>query len=157
VYKKLIFPIITFLLCFNAFGQRDQDGKLQERIKAQKVAFITDRLELTSDEAQKFWPIYNAFEDKTNALRNTDLRELRSAMKKENLSEREAQAVLDKFMAYEDKMYQSKKQLIIDLGKAIPPQKIIALKSAEDAFNRMLMERLKQRRDKMQEMKKNRN
>jgi hypothetical protein len=157
VNKKLIIPVITFLLCFNAFGQRDQEGKMQERIKAQKVAFITERLDLTSDEAQKFWPIYNAFEDMTNELRKTDLKELRLAMNKKNLSEKEAQTIIDKFMTYEDKMHQAKKQLIKNLAKAIPPQKIIALKSAEDAFNRMLMERLKQRRDKMQEMKKNRN
>ena len=60
--KRLIIPILTLFICFNAYSQRD--GKMQERIKAQKVAFITERLDLSSKEAQKFWPIYNAFEDK---------------------------------------------------------------------------------------------
>ena len=157
VSKKLIIPLITLLLCFNAYGQRNQDGKMQERIKAQKVAFITERLSLTPDEAQKFWPIYNAFEEKTNNSRKNDLKDLRNAMRKGNLSDSEAQTLLNKFMAFEDKMHEAKKQLVKDLGKAIPPQKIIALKSAEDAFNKKLMSMLRDRREKMQDMRKNKN
>jgi len=156
VNKKILVPLIAFLLCFNAFGQKEY-RKNDDRIKAQKVAFITERLSLTAEEAQNFWPIYNAFDEKVHKLRREDMRDLRKSMSNEDLSENEAQKILDKFMDLEESMHQAKKQLVKDLGKAIPPQKIIALKSAEDAFNRMLVNRLKQRREKMQEMKKNRN
>lgn len=155
--KKLITPIIALLMCFSALAQRNQDGNMRERIKAQKVAFITEQLDLSTTEAQKFWPIYNAFEDLTNDLRRNDLKEIRQSMRKGDLSNAEAQKLIDKFMEVEEKMHQAKKQLVKDLGKAIPPQKIIALKSAEDAFNKKLMNMLRDRREKMQEMKKNRN
>jgi hypothetical protein len=153
--KKLIIPLFIFLICSNVFAQRD--GKMQERVKAQKVAFITERLDLTSEEAQKFWPIYNAFEDKTNDIRQKELKDVRESMRRGNLSEGEAQKILDQFMTVEDKMHEAKKQLVRDLGNAIPAQKILKLKAAEDAFNRKLMEQLQQRRDKMQEMRKNKN
>jgi len=149
--KKLIFPILTLLICFNVYSQRD--GKMQERIKAQKVAFITDRLDLSSEEAQKFWPIYNDFEDLTNKMRHNDLREVREAMQRGNLSESEAQQILNTYMAVEDKLHEAKKQLVKDLGKVIPPQKIIQLKASEDAFNKKLMKMLQQRREKMQEIR----
>jgi len=152
--KKLIFLVFAFLLCFNAMAQ---NGKMQERIKAQKVAFITERLDLSSAEAQKFWPIYNAFEDKVNQIRRNDLRVVRVAMDRGNLSESEAQKILDQFMAVEDKLHEAKKQLVKDLGSAIPPQKIIALKTAEDAFNKKLMEILQNRKENMQKRIKNRN
>ncbi len=146
--KKLIITVLTLFITFTVFSQRGE--KMQERIKAQKVAFITERLDLSAAEAQKFWPIYNAFEDETNRMRQNDLREVRQAMQRGNLSNDEAQKILDQFMKVEDKLHQAKKQLVVDLGDAIPPQKIIALKSAEDAFNRKLMNILQQQREKMQ-------
>lgn len=152
--KRLIIPILTLFICFNAYSQRD--GKMQERIKAQKVAFITERLDLSSKEAQKFWPIYNAFEKKVTKMRQNDLREVRQAMQKGNLSDSEAQQVLDKFMIVEQQLFEAKKQLVKDLKNVIPPQKIIQLKAAEDAFNKKLMKMLQQRREKMQGMRNNR-
>ncbi|VAV84791.1 hypothetical protein MNBD_BACTEROID02-477 [hydrothermal vent metagenome] len=152
--KRLIIPILTLFICFNAYSQRD--GKMQERIKAQKVAFITERLDLSSKEAQKFWPIYNAFEDKVTKMRRNDLREVRQAMQKRNLSDSEAQQVLDQFMNVEEQLFEAKKQLVKDLRNVIPPQKIIQLKAAEDAFNKKLMKMLQQRREKMQNMRNNR-
>ncbi|WP_347925300.1 sensor of ECF-type sigma factor [Pontimicrobium sp. SW4] len=144
VSKRIIIPFFFFLICLSSFAQGGRK-EIQEKIKAQKVAFITDKLDLTSNEAQKFWPVYNAFEDKTNQIRRSELYKIRSAMKKENLTEKEAQDILDKFMAVEDKMHNAKQQLIKDLKKVIPAQKIIKLKSAEDAFNRKLMESYRKR------------
>ncbi len=152
--KRLIIPILTLFLCFNTHGQRD--GKMQERIKAQKVAFITERLDLSPEEAQNFWPIYNAFENKTNSIRHNDLKEIRETMRRGNLSESEAKQILVQFMAVEDKLHEAKRKLIKDLIKVIPPQKIIQLKASEDAFNKKLMKMLQQRREKMQEMRKSR-
>ncbi len=146
--KKIILPVLLLMFFFSSWAQ--PGGKeMQERIKAQKVAFITERLNLTPDEAQLFWPIYNQFEDKTNAIRQNDLREVRQAMRRGNLSDNEAQQLLDQFMAVEDKLHAAKKQLVKDLGKAIPPQKIIQLKSAEDAFNQKILEMLQKRRERM--------
>ena len=51
--KKLITIGLLFLLTFNAFSQRKEK---EERIKALKIAFITERLALTETQAQKFWP-----------------------------------------------------------------------------------------------------
>jgi Spy/CpxP family protein refolding chaperone len=152
--KRLIIPILTLFICFNAYSQRD--GKMHERIKSQKVAFITERLDLSSKEAQKFWPIYNAFEKKVTKIRQNDLREVRQAMQKGNLSDSEAQQVLDRFMTIEQQLFEAKKQLIKDLKNVIPPQKIIQLKATEDAFNKKLMKILQQRREKMQGMRNNR-
>ena len=57
--NKLVL-IILFLLTIQVFAQ-PQRGEKKEQIKALKVGFITTELELTSDEASKFWPIFNAF------------------------------------------------------------------------------------------------
>lgn len=142
--KRLITPLLL-LVCFVSFAQGG-GRMMQEKIKAQKVAYITEQLNLTAEEAQNFWPIYNAFEDKMHQMRRNDMRKLRESMKDGELSENEAQKILDDFLALEDKMHSAKKQLAKDLRKVIPAKKIIKLKAAEDGFNRMLMDKLKERR-----------
>ncbi len=146
--NRLILPVL--LLMISIGWAQPNERAMQERIKAQKVAFITERLDLSPSEAQKFWPIYNAYEDETNSMRQNDLREVRQAMRRGNLSNSEAQRLLDQFMDVEDRLHQAKKKLVKDLGSAIPPQKIIQLKSAEDAFNKKLLQMLQKRRENMQ-------
>src|SRR4051812_44073751 len=46
------------------FAQKDRD-----RIEALRVAFISKRVELTPAESEKFWPVYNEYNDKIKAIR----------------------------------------------------------------------------------------
>ena len=46
-----------------AFSAQAQPGKRMERIHAIKVAYLTDKLQLTSEQSEKFWPIYNRYEE----------------------------------------------------------------------------------------------
>ena len=77
-----ILLIISFIFAFLANGVSAQAGHPPkgkadttknslgaERVQALKVAFITKQLNLTSDEAEKFWPIYNDYQDKRDAVR----------------------------------------------------------------------------------------
>ena len=146
--KRILILSIVMLITLSAFGQGRE--AMRERIKAQKVAFITERLDLSPTEAQQFWPIYNEFEEKVNTMRRDDLREVRQKMKSGDLTTDEAQDLLDQFMVVEENIHQAKKQLVKDLGNAIPPQKIIALKTAEESFNRRLMEIIKEHRNNSQ-------
>ena len=141
---KRIFFTSILLLCFMIGWSQNRPNN--DRIKAQKVAFLTERLDLSSKEAQSFWPIYNAFEDKISKIRREDLRSVRQAMSKGNLSESEAQDVLDQFMAVEATIYQAKLDLVKDLRGVISPQKIVQLKVSEDAFNKWLMEQIRKKR-----------
>lgn len=151
--KRIITPLLLFVLCFSSYAQ--SGGRdWRQQIKAQKVAFITEQLSLTPQEAQNFWPIYNAFEDKLNNIRRNDEKAIRDAMKNDGLTEKEAKDVINQFLAVENKKHLAKQQLIKDLGNVISPQKIIKLKIAEDAFNRKLMETYRQRREQRMKNKK---
>lgn len=136
--------IISLLFTLSSVQSQNQ----RDKIKAFKIAFITERLDLSSEEAQNFWPIYNAHEEKVENFRKNELRDVREAMRRGNLSESDAQNILDKFMAVQDKLHEANKQLVKDLNKVIPPQKIIALKAAEEAFKKVLVEKLKERRER---------
>jgi len=62
--KHISILILFISISLNTFGQDRND-----KIKALKTAYITEQLELTKAEAEKFWPVYNAFEEKRSALK----------------------------------------------------------------------------------------
>ncbi|MGD1844438.1 MAG: hypothetical protein ACFB10_03495 [Salibacteraceae bacterium] len=73
----LLFPIAVL-----AQGQR------QDRLAAYKVAYLTEQLQLSPSEAQKFWPIYNEYQDKLDAINGETRRETRQKwMNLDNLSD----------------------------------------------------------------------
>lgn len=137
--KKSILIIILFL-SLNAFAQ----GR-GEKLKALKVAFITERLDLTQEEAQKFWPIYNAYEENERKLR-LDTFEERKDLNVETLSESEANDIIDNFTKAENERHLIKQQFIKDIRKVLPAKKVILLKKVEDDFKRQMLEQFKRRR-----------
>jgi hypothetical protein len=74
--KRLIF-LGVWLLALNSLQAQDpgdpavQDAKVQERIKNLRIAYITDKLGLTPDQAEKFWPVYREFSDKRREIRQS--------------------------------------------------------------------------------------
>lgn len=142
--------IILFLLSIPSFAQQEMSDK-KEQIKALKVGFITNELSLTTEEAAKFWPIYNAFDDKQFELRNQKMRAFKSRMDDDNLdkmSEKEASSLLAQMENTEDDLYHLRKKFIANLKGVLPATKIIKLKKAEDDFKRKLLQQYRDKRPK---------
>ncbi len=149
--KSKIILLVTALLFLNiSFSQGF--GPRKERIKALKVAFITDKLNLTSEEAAKFWPVYNAFEEKQFDIRykkiNVFLGQMRGEGGLKNIGEKEAQTLLNQIENAEDELHNLRQKLTNDLRPILPAIKILKLKKAEEEFNRHLLEKIKERREK---------
>ncbi|RZN80276.1 MAG: sensor of ECF-type sigma factor [Winogradskyella sp.] len=146
--KNLITLTVLFV-SFLSFAQPPRDGKMREKIKAQKIAFITEKLNLTADEAQKFWPIYNEFEATTEKIKSEDLRPVKQQMRRNSdISDKEANKLLDKLIRAENRMHNAKIKLVNDLKTVLPAKKIIMLKAVEDQFNKRLLEQLKKFRER---------
>jgi hypothetical protein len=138
--------IIVFLCSIYSFAQPPMIEK-KEQIRALKVGFITNELSLTADEASKFWPIYNTFDDKQFELKHQKMKAFKGRMDSDlnKMSEKEASALLAQMESNEEALYQLRKKFIANLKGVLPSTKIIQLKKAEDNFNRKL---LQQYRDK---------
>lgn len=138
--------LLTCLLLLVAFAVSAQDGKKREQIKALKTAFITTELSLTSDEAAKFWPVYNAYDEKQFELRHQKMRSLGKKFEgTDSMTDKEALALINQMDDYEDELYQNRKKFITNLKSIISPVKIIMLKKAEDDFNRKLLKQYKEK------------
>jgi hypothetical protein len=140
---KNIFTILLLSLSINFYAQGKKMLEKKEQIYALKVAFITTNLSLTSAEAERFWPIYNSFEEKQFDLKRQKSISYNKKMDDETLgkmSDKEALAVLTQMEATEDELFQLRKKLIINLKSVLSPVKIIKLKKAEEEFNKKLLQ-----------------
>ncbi|THF47445.1 sensor of ECF-type sigma factor [Flavobacterium supellecticarium] len=143
---KRILPFLLLLLSVTVFGQGFREKR--EQIKQLKVAFITTELGLTTEEATKFWPIYNNFDEKQFELRHKKMRVFQSNMDEgaiDKMSEKEALVFLNQMENTEEELFNLKLKFIADLKTVISPTKILKLKKAEDDFNRKLLRQMKDR------------
>ena len=144
---KNILSIILLLVSFSFYAQGGRMREKKEQVKTLKIAFLTNELSLSAEEAEKFWPVYNAFEDKQFELRHQKMKAYINGMfdDLDKMSEKEAAALLAQMENNEDELYQLHKKLVSSLKGIISPIKIIKLKKAEEDFNKKL---LQQYRDK---------
>ncbi len=145
--KQQILLGIAFF-CFLSFSINAQPGPSEpmrgqsgERIQAMKVAFITNKLQLTTEESQKFWPVHNEFESAKKELRESFKPEKRIR----ELSEKEAEEMIKATLDMEGKMLALKREYYKDLKKAIPARKIVMLKRVETEFKQKLLGEMRRR------------
>ena len=117
--------LFIMLGSFAVVKAQDGDDTRAEKIKSLKIAFITQKLQLSADEAQKFWPIYDQYENDINRLR----------------SENKNATVIDK----EEKLLNIRKKYLGSFEKVIGPQRVNKLFTAEKDFRSILIQRLKNR------------
>lgn len=143
--KKYII-IVLFLCGTMAFAQEEREERKGGKIDAMRVAFITERLDLTPAEAEKFWPVFNAFHNKEKEIRRSKFKTVRK-IENANLTEKEAALALSEIEKSEIELHENRKTFIAKLKQIIPALKIIKLKKAEDDFNRQLLKRYRNNKD----------
>jgi hypothetical protein len=140
--KRSLFFILTAF--FISGPLLAQPGKRIEKINSQKVAFITEELNLNVKEAQEFWPVYNELSDKLELIKTKKaelyLDEIRGHTK---ISEEESLVVIDKYMDYELDEVNLKKEYHDKFKKVLPANKVMKLYIAENKFKLFLLNKLK--------------
>ncbi|KGL63994.1 hypothetical protein [Polaribacter sp. Hel1_85] len=146
--KKLITFLTITLFCVVSISAQGRKGK--EKIKALKIAYLTEQLNLTSTEAEKFWPIYNAYDKKQHALRNSIRTEIKNSIKEKedinSISEKEAERLISLKLSNDKQIYESQQKFISSIKKIISHKKILQLQIAEMSFGRKLMSKYRHKK-----------
>jgi hypothetical protein len=137
---KLVTSLLLFI-SFNFYAQGEKMKEKREQIKTMKIAFLTSELDLSVTEAEKFWPVYNAFEEKEFELKHLKMRSFIKRLRdgKEKLNEKEASVLLSQIENNEEEVFLLRKKFIGNLKGILPASKIIRLKKSEEDFNRKLL------------------
>ncbi len=141
--KKYIIMIMALLI--STISQAQKPGK--ERIEAMKIGFITKRLSLTAEEAQRFWPVYNRFVDEQEKLRKSTKANLIEELADPSaLSNAEAEKALQEMLQFKSNEAELIRKYTNEFKKVISVQKVVMLFKAELEFKRELLKQLKERR-----------
>lgn len=143
--KKIIFLILVLFAVFQGQAQEEDRQAQRERIEALKVAFFTKELKLTEKKAEKFWPIYNNYEDARRELHRREHVELKNV---ECMTEKEAEGYINEFLAVENEEYKIKKQLFKDLREIMSAADIIKLHNLEEEFHKKLIKEYRSKRER---------
>jgi hypothetical protein len=137
--------VFTIFATFCAMNLSAQNANRQ-RLDAYKIAFFTKRLNLTSQEAEKFWPVYNEYQINKNKIqlerqeinRNFNQNEL-------NMSDRELTEAGDRLVSLEAREAALAQEFHTRIKAILSPIKILRLYQAENQYRQQLLNELRER------------
>lgn len=119
----------------------DKRTELLERYKSQKIAYLTDKLSLTPDEATKFWPIYNQYANEKEELHKKVVIEIKA----QDSNVKNADASLSNMFAFKEEELAIEKKYTSKFKEAITSEKILKLFYFEKEFKKELVDKMKSR------------
>lgn len=137
--KKLTLALLALAVSFSAMAQKsggERKGEGHERFEAEKVAYITQQLSLTVEEAQVFWPVYNQAQKEQREAYGA-LREYKKALRNaisEGKSDSEVKPLLDAYLKARKDMKDPMAEHRADFVKAIGETKTAKLYLSEEGF-----------------------
>jgi hypothetical protein len=142
--KIVVFTILATFCAMNILAQNAN----RQRLDAYKIAFFTKRLNLTPTEAEKFWPVYNEYQDNKNKIqierqelnRNFNQNEL-------NMSEKEMIDSGDKLVGLEVREAALAQEFHHKIKTVLSPVKVLRLYQAENQYRLQLLKELQERRE----------
>jgi hypothetical protein len=147
--KQLLRIGFILLMAVTAWAQDDdlpqaQDPKVRDKINAARIAYITDQLGLTPEEAEKFWPIYREFSQNRAQLKQ-QYREMKKNPDPNKTTEQNDEALVNLQFQIKQKELDLEKDYSGRLLKVISAQKLRTLPDAEKRFRQMILEQIQRR------------
>lgn len=131
--------IVLTLTAHVAVGQTDMNGR--QKIESAKIGMITNRLNLTTEQAPQFWAIYNEYNGKKQEL-NRRVRQLNNEPGRTNLNNDQLLNGLREVNATKQKLADLDDEYMGRFLKVISPAQLAELYKTEQVFNKMLLQRL---------------
>jgi hypothetical protein len=114
-----------------------------EKLNAYKIGFFTKRLNLTSQEAEKFWPVYNDYQAQKNLIQLEKVKLIRTFNQGEGtLSDNQVSEIGDKLIGCITQESALAVSLHKKLKEVLPPGKVIRFYQAENQYKAQLLDEL---------------
>jgi hypothetical protein len=136
--KTLLLSLLTLWLAGPiALAQ----GRFNQRMEERKREFINERMNLPNEKEEAFWKLVDALEAGKKDLR-IEMAQNRMSLNKSNLSEKEAQHILDRDFALKRQLIDYEKSSYDKMIKLVGAQNVVTYTKAEQDFNRMIINRI---------------
>lgn len=144
--KRVI--IIIAILATSVVGWAQKQGPNQSaksKLEAARIAMITERLDLSPAQAEKFWPIYNEFAQERRGLQQQAMK-ARKGLDMQNLTEEQSKTLIKAHQEFKQEKLNLENKYSNKINGVISARQMVALKKAEDDFRTMILNRLEQRK-----------
>jgi len=145
---------LILILCFTAFylnvsAQRDREG-MRERIKSERIAFLTKEMNLSPEDAQRFWPVVNKYSSELEESKKSQ-RKLRMQIypNLDKLSDQELEKYLKQELELNEKIHSLEQAMHKELTTVISPRMHVKYYQAERKFRMELLKRIKESSDRL--------
>lgn len=135
------------MLTVNTIDAQGSRRPVLEKLEAQRVAYITNELELSTEEAQAFWPVYNEYKAEEQALKKNFLQLFSRVGRLQDLSDEEAQKHINNMLEFEQKQLDLKVKYTKKFKTVLPIQKVAMLPGAERGFREKIVRRISERNE----------
>src|SRR5690349_20149182 len=123
-------------------GGGPPQGEKKEEIEAMKVGFLTQKLDLTPEEAKTFWPVYNQYQGELDKLREGHRQDRKAARDEmETMSDKDLEKIVDGEIAFRQSELDIMKKYNSQFKSVLPMKKVAKLYRAEEDFKRELLQR----------------
>jgi hypothetical protein len=139
--KKILF-FLSILIPGLALQSEAQTTNL-EKLNNYKIGFFTKKLDLSSEEAEKFWPVYNDYQSQRNTIQLEKLKINRNFnLNESSLSDKQLTEMGDKFVDYLVQESDLSVEFHKKLKEVLPPAKVIRYYQAEAQYKAQLLNEL---------------
>ena len=139
--KRITTPVILLLLLLGVTVEAV--AQLDERLEPYRVAFFTERLNLTTEEAKAFWPLYNEHKAKLKDLKETSGMNRIAAVRR--MTDEEAETYMNRYYDYKQKELALEIESMNKFKEVLPVRKVAMIPRVEQQFRTELLRKLRER------------
>lgn len=131
-----------------------QEKNARKKIEAARIALITERLDLSPEQAEKFWPVYREYGAKQREIRQ-GFDQQRRSFDPNQASEEENKKMLEMATQVKERQLKLEKEYSERILKVINTRQLNNLRKAENDFKEMLLKRIRSEQMKRQQQNRN--
>lgn len=144
-YFQPFILLVLLLVCSIGAKAQQPDDQKEQLIKSQKIAFFTDKIGLTPDEAEVFWPIYNSYWEKKNKI----IADRKNKMTyftdhHQNMSEEEMTRYANQYINYEMELAKLLDEYHGKFKQILPIDKVMKIYLADYEFKTYLLQMIRE-------------
>jgi hypothetical protein len=129
-------------------AQENDDQKTEDLIKAEMIGFFTKKIGLTPDEAEKFWPVYNAYWERKNQIIAGWKKKFNHYQEhSDELSEKEMEKLADDYIEFELQKAELLEKYNKKFKEILPIRKVMKIYQADYEFKAYLLKKIKNSRN----------
>ena len=148
--KKVTLLFFVLAMSFMANAQDEfPNGRGKEKIKAAKVGLITNRLNLTEEQAKGFWVVYEEFDKKRTEIRK-NIRQMTAESRNMTTSDDKVLSDIKEILNLKQKEVDLEKEYLSKFLRSINIRQVSELYKTEQLFNQMLVKKLNRAENKLE-------